>query len=301
MGMLELHQDMNIAQTPSSLRTTVVSRMRRLQQVLIEPPARRDDLGQRRTARLLAIFLLILIALFLLVDLTRLLTTPGYRPPWYGYLLFGGAYMLTRIGADRVAAGLTIAAFPLIIFTTIANQPETGQKTIVHYLVLSVFLGSIFLSWRGLARLAITNITGLLLLPLLLPVAISTYANLVTPVAVNTIGAAIALVFLRHRDQIEGDRQAELRASAERLRLALEAAHMGTWDWDVQADVVTTSEQTPSIFGLPASAVVAPLATYLNCIHPIDRAVIARDLAALLAGGESDHQATYRVRWPDGS
>ena len=53
-----------------------------------------------------------MIALFLLVDITRLLTTPGYRPPWYGYLLFGSAYALSRTRAYRLAAGLTIAAFP---------------------------------------------------------------------------------------------------------------------------------------------------------------------------------------------
>jgi two-component system, cell cycle sensor histidine kinase and response regulator CckA len=292
---------MNTIQTPVSKQDRLLGRIARLQQALIEPPAMLDDLGLRRTARLLAIFLLILIALFLLVDISRLLTTPGYRPPWYGYLLFGSAYALTRVGAHRAAAGLTIAAFPLIIFTTIISYPETRPLTIVHYLVLSLFLGSIFLSWRGLVGLAIANIAGLLLLPVVLPLAIPTYAPLVTPLAVNTIGAAIALVFLRHRDQIERDRQAEVHASAERLRLALEAAHMGTWDWDVLADVVIASEQTPLLFGLPASAVTAPLASYLDCIYPADRTLIEDKLAALLAGDQSDHQAAYRVLWPDGS
>jgi PAS domain-containing protein len=280
---------MNIAQTPFLERHKLIARIRSFQQALIEPPAGLDDLGRRRTARLLAIFLLILIALFLLVDITRLLTTPGYRPPWYGDLLFGGAYVLTRIGADRAAAGLTIAAFPLIIFTAIVTYPDTRLYTIVHYLVLSVFLGSIFLSWRGLARVAIANIAGLLILPIVLPMAIPTYEPLVTPVAINTIGAVLALIFLRHRDQIEGDRQAELRASAERLRLALEAAHMGTWDWDVLADRVTASEQVAALFGLPASTTAAPLATYLDRIHFADRAAITQKLAALLAGEESDH------------
>jgi two-component system, cell cycle sensor histidine kinase and response regulator CckA len=289
---------MNTVQTSVSKQDRLLAR---LMQVFIEPPASLADLGLRRTARLLAIFLLILIALFLLVDISRLLSTPGYRPPWYGYLLFGSAYALTRVGAHRTAAGLTIATFPLIIFTTILIYPEKGLQTIVHYLVLSLFLGSIFLSWRGLAGLAIANIAGLLLLPIVLPAAIPTYAPLVTPLAVNTIGAAIALVFLRHRDQIERDRQAELHASAERLRLALEAAHMGTWDWDVLAEVVIASEQTPPLFGLPASAVRAPLASYLDRIHPADRTLIEDKLAALLAGGESEHQAAYRVLWPDGS
>src|SRR6266516_705176 len=164
--MLEIRLPMNTVQMPVSKRHTLIAHIRRFQQALIEPPAALDDLGLRRTARLLAIFLLILIALFLLVDITRLLTTPGYRPPWYGYLLFGSAYVLTRVGANRAAAGLTIAAFPLIIFTAIVTYPETSLHTIVQYLVLSVFLGSIFLSWRGLARLAIANIAGLLILPI---------------------------------------------------------------------------------------------------------------------------------------
>jgi PAS domain S-box-containing protein len=292
---------MNTIPTPHSTSQRALARLGRLQQMLIEPPPSLADLGLRRTARLLAIFLLVLIALFLLVDISRLLSTPGYCPPWYGYLLFGSAYALTRIGAHRAAAGLTIAAFPLIIFTTILIYPEARLQTIVHYLVLSVFLGSIFLLWRGLATLAIANIAGLLSLPLVLPMVIPTYTPLVTPLAVNTIGAAIALVFLWHRDQIERDRQAEVHASAERLRLALDAAHMGTWDWDVLADLVIASEQTPLLFGLPASTVTAPLATYLDRIHPADRSAIERDLAALLAGDQSDHRVAYRVLWLDGS
>ena len=94
------------------------------------------------------------------------------------------------------------------------QDPDTRLNTIVHYLVLSVFLASIFLSRRGLAGLAIVNIVGLLLLPIVLPMAIPTYAPLVTPLLVNTIGAALALVFMRHRDQIEA--RSAGRAARER-------------------------------------------------------------------------------------
>ena len=59
------------------------------------------------------------------------------------------------------------------------------------------------------------------------PRAFATRLQWLQHLAVNLIGAALALIFMRYRDQIEGDRQAELRASADRLRLALEAAHMG--------------------------------------------------------------------------
>src|SRR5262249_3459071 len=210
----------------------------RLRYALIEPLAAHDDLTLRRTARLLTILLLALMALFLLVDITRACTTPGYQPPWYGYLLFGGAYVLSRTRHHKLAAGLMITAFPLVIFITVVHYPESRLNTIVHYLVLNIFLASIFLSRRGLVLIAVVNIVALLILPILPPVAIPSYTPLVTPVAVNTIGAALALIFMHYRDGIERDRQAELRASEERLRLALAAARMGTWDWDVLSGTV---------------------------------------------------------------
>ena len=44
--------------------------------------------------------------------------------------------------------------------------------------------------------------------------------------------------------------EAALRASEERNRLALQAAGMGTWDWDVVHDVHTWSAETEALFGL---------------------------------------------------
>jgi PAS domain S-box-containing protein len=292
---------MKKAQTPARAPRAFVTRLQWLQRQLIDPLAAIDDLAQRRTARLLATFLLVLIALFVVVDITRIVTTPGYRAPWYGYLLFGSAYALSRTRNYQLAAALTIGAFPLIIFTTIARNPESGLNTTVNYLVLSVFLASIFLPRRGLALLAIVNITGLALLPIALPLAIPTYTRLVTPIAVNLIGAALALIFMRHRDQIEGDRQSELRASADRLRLALEAAHMGIWDWDVSTGIVNSSEQVAPLFGLPPGAFAAPLAAYLDHIHPADRRAIEQALAASLDGENREYQVMHRVLWPDGS
>jgi two-component system cell cycle sensor histidine kinase/response regulator CckA len=288
-------------QTPVPQQNTFSARLGRLQRALIEPAAALDDVTLRRKSRLLAILLLTLIALFLLVDSARFLTTPGYRPPWYGYLFLGTAYMLNRTRWYRQAAGLTIAMFPLVILTTILNNPAHGLDNIINYLVLSVFLASIFLSWRGLAILAALNCAGLLLLPFLIPTAVPTYARIVTPLAVNTIGAALALIFMRHRDQLERDRQAELRMSAERLRLALDAARMGTWDWDVQADTVTWSEHVARLFGLRAGALVGTYAAYLARIHPADRAAVEDTIAATLGGAGSDHRVAHRVLWPDGS
>jgi len=272
-----------------------------LSQALIVPAATLDDVALRYKSRLLAILLLTLIALFSLVDITRILTTPGYQPPWYGYLLFGGAYVLNRTRYYRSAAGLTIAVFPLIIFTAIVSNPMYGLSRTVQYLVLSLFLASIFISWRGLAMLAVINTAGLLLLPIVLPLTIPTYTPIVTPLAVNTIGAVLALVFMWHRDQIERDRQPQLRASEERLRLALDAARMETWDWDILTDTVTASEHVARLFGLPVDAGLGTQAAYLDLIHPLDHSAVAGAIAATLTGPGSDYRVEHRTIWPDGT
>ena len=48
--------------------------------------------------------------------------------------------------------------------------------------------------------------------------------------------------------------EAALRASEERLRLAIEANRMVAWEWDPAADRITTSENFADIYGLPALA-----------------------------------------------
>src|SRR6478672_2753823 len=130
---------MNNAQTPIPPRSAFALRSQWLQQQLIEPLAAIDDLALRRAARLLAIFLLVLLALFALVDTTRIITTPGYHAPWYGYVLFGSAYALSRTRYYQLAACMAIGAFPLIILIRIVNNPASGLHTTIHYLVLSVF------------------------------------------------------------------------------------------------------------------------------------------------------------------
>jgi PAS domain S-box-containing protein len=273
---------------------------KRILQTLIEPAPDFRDVALRHKSRLLAIFLLIMTAIFMLVDTQRSLTIPEYHVPWYGYLFLGTAYILNRTQHYVLAAALTLSMFPLVVFATPWSDAPSTINTL-NYLVLGILLASIFFSVRGLAIIAAVNIVGMLLLAILVPVAIPTFTRIVTPLAVNTIGAALALVFMRHRDQVERGRQAELRTSEERLRLALDAARMGTWDWDVLADIVTSSEQVAKLFGLPPGAGPDTHAAYLGLIHPFDRAAVADAIAATLAGTGGDYSVAHRILCPDGN
>jgi len=75
-------------------------------------------------------------------------------------------------------------------------------------------------------------------------------------------------------DAIERIRsEAALRKSEERLQLALEASSVvGTWDWDIQSDLVYADERFATLYGVDPEAAArgAPLASFLKGIHPSD-------------------------------
>lgn len=91
-----------------------------------------------------------------------------------------------------------------------------------------------------------------------------------------------------------------LRESEERLRIALEAAAMGTWDWNIPADHMLWNEQHYRLFGMEPDAGPLPYERFVQALHPDDRQMVCEKLTALF---EQDlpYNAEYRVIWPDGS
>ncbi|HEX2780578.1 MAG TPA: ATP-binding protein [Gemmatimonadaceae bacterium] len=88
---------------------------------------------------------------------------------------------------------------------------------------------------------------------------------------------------------------------AERARLALEAAGIGTWDFNPITGALAWSDRTRLVFGLPG-ATPLDYQTFLEGIHPDDRARVDRnvqDALDPLGGGRIDVE--YRTRWPDGA
>ena len=80
----------------------------------------------------------------------------------------------------------------------------------------------------------------------------------------------------------------QVRASTERLRLALQAASMGTWEWDVLANRVTWSPETHRIFGTTAEEFGGTYEAYLDFVAPEAREEIGNWVREFLENsGES--------------
>ncbi len=92
--------------------------------------------------------------------------------------------------------------------------------------------------------------------------------------------------------------ETELRETEERRRLAIEAADIGTWSFDVETLTPHWDERCKTLAGLPADAVVT-YDVYMANIHPDDRErVRAVTLAALDPAGSGAYRAEYRVVGP---
>ena len=85
-----------------------------------------------------------------------------------------------------------------------------------------------------------------------------------------------------------------------RLRLALDAAGMGLWDWDLDTGRLVWDERSAQMYGMTLDEVTGSIADVDARLHPDDlprvRAVLA---AAIEAAGAVDVE--FRSLWPDGT
>lgn len=89
-----------------------------------------------------------------------------------------------------------------------------------------------------------------------------------------------------------------LQASAERLSLALTAAKLGDWCWDVVTNRITISERTAEILGIPPSTDLTWVQIQ-RLLHPDDGERAQLELQQALAA-QGDYDAEYRAIRPDG-
>jgi PAS domain S-box-containing protein len=99
---------------------------------------------------------------------------------------------------------------------------------------------------------------------------------------------------------VDNARLLELAHAGERrLHLALEAGHMGAWEWDIAPNRVTWSPTLEDIHGIPRGSFAGTLEAYQSDMHPEDRERVLTALAALLRHGSTYH-VNYRIVRPDG-
>ncbi|HJS76567.1 MAG TPA: ATP-binding protein [Burkholderiales bacterium] len=90
-----------------------------------------------------------------------------------------------------------------------------------------------------------------------------------------------------------------MREREDRLRLALDAGRMGSWEWDVHTNRLAWSPELEAIHGLAQHSFAGTFEALLKEVHPEDRERVRAESTAILERGEQHLE--YRIVRPDGA
>jgi PAS domain S-box-containing protein len=104
------------------------------------------------------------------------------------------------------------------------------------------------------------------------------------------------LTDITKREEVEQ----QLKASQERLQLALSGGELGLWDWNIPSGEVLYSEHWFSMLGLPKGETKLDLESWIKLIHPDDLASVNAALESHLKGQAPTYECEHRVRHQNG-
>nr|WP_276208769.1 PAS domain-containing protein [Caulobacter sp. 17J65-9] len=111
--------------------------------------------------------------------------------------------------------------------------------------------------------------------------------------ATRFIGTAIDVTAQRRTSE-------ELRSSEARLRLAMEVADIGAWDWDPATGTLVADARAKALFGLKPQD-KPDFDQWRASVHPVDHARVEAAVGnAMTPGGDGRFEAEYRARGQDG-
>lgn len=90
-----------------------------------------------------------------------------------------------------------------------------------------------------------------------------------------------------------------LKASEDRLSLAMKVSSMGVWEWNIMSGELSWPPELKELFGLNPDEEVT-YEKYQALLHPADKARILKTIKDALKTGES-YQVDHRIIWPDGT
>jgi signal transduction histidine kinase len=200
--------------------------------------------------------------------------------------------------AEAVAGLGALAAICWLVFVVRDPGPETSPALLYAPLPLLVAAAVRFGPWGASASIltcALFAISGAALGqgPFVTSSATQNALSIQLFLIVAWIPVMSLAAVIRERAQAD----ANARRSEAELAIAIDAAQLGRWEWDVKAGRLYWSDITRRMYEVPLDGPVSP-ATFDALIHPDDRPLIAAATAKGVGGGDFDVE--FRVVFPDG-
>jgi len=195
------------------------------------------------------------------------------------FALLAGLFVASAIAFGQVppSAALEYVVFPVLIWGALRfGPPATTVVTAGTYAI------AVWATHRGLGPFAGAGSEGGLV-PLQLFMAVFAMTGLL-----------LAAVAAQHREARES-----AQLSESRLILALRAARMGVWDWNVASGEVRWSGELEPLHGLIQGGFAGTYEAFRALIHPDDRGRVETEIRKSLES-RAPYEAEFRIRGADG-
>lgn len=126
------------------------------------------------------------------------------------------------------------------------------------------------------------------------------YAYLLIPASAREIQLVVEIALYRHHAEKTARKTLE-QAVAERtagLERAQSIAHIGSWDYDLTTGKLTWSDELYRIYGVCRETFTPTVDSFIDLIHPDDRAAIQLWISACISGQEPQ-ALEFRCVWRD--
>jgi diguanylate cyclase (GGDEF)-like protein/PAS domain S-box-containing protein len=97
------------------------------------------------------------------------------------------------------------------------------------------------------------------------------------------------------------EKASALQDSEEQLRLVLEGADLGIWDWDISSGEVKRNERWANMLGYTHEEIKHTTQQWTDFIHPEDRQKAWHSIQDVIEGRSLAHKIEYRMLHKDGS
>ncbi|MCA9450413.1 MAG: MASE1 domain-containing protein, partial [Candidatus Omnitrophica bacterium] len=216
-------------------------------------------------------------------------------------LTWSSLFAKERESGDIADYGLL--AVSLLFLGFLIFQPDSAIATILPARIL-VFPFVIWAALRlgaagsSLGVFAISIMAAIPALRAIEPFGHEAGENLISLQIFMCVVAIMGLVIAAANSERRENERA-LHESREQIRYTLEAAKVGTWDWDIRSGVVHWSEVMEEIQGIPWDRDGGRIEDFFERVCSKDRDRIRRAIGNALSQGKL-YQVEYRQIHPDG-
>ncbi len=186
----------------------------------------------------------------------------GYRQTLVIVIALAFIYRISRTENVQWAALLTVVVILAGIYYIGWTQPQSVQGGLFDFMILPLWLGSLYLSMGGIFSLMAGSLLLLLLFPSLAP-QVTLAEILVGPFSFIFVASILLVILTRHRNDLERDRQTELAEKEQRslrdkarAEALLRVAERLNAQLDLNTLLETISEEVVLTFDTPISLVM---------------------------------------------